>query len=151
MAKAINKLFIDRRVTLQTEINKPFGQLVIYNTTGRQIELDRDLADLLGIERKLQLKTVVKRITSPSTYFIHCDLIDKTQNLWNGKRSDLFAVFDVKGKPYEKVTYHSSPQQVLRECSTDKFINSLTICVKDENGDLFDFKGLPMEFELELN
>ena len=57
---------------------------------------------------------------------------------------------DVKGKPYEKVTYHSSPQQVSRECATDKFINSITISVKNENGELFDFKGLPMEFELEL-
>jgi len=43
----------------------------------------------------------------------------------------------VKGKPYEKVSYHGSPQQVLRECSTDKFINSITLSVKDENGELF--------------
>jgi len=93
----------------------------------------------------------VKRLTAPTTYFIHCDLIDKKQNLFNRRRSDLLAVVDVKGKPYEKVTYHSSPQQVLRECGTDKFINSITLNVKDENGELFDFKGLPLCFELELN
>ena len=150
LAKAIHKLFVDRRVALQTEMNEPFGQLVIHNTTGKQIELDRDLAALLGIERKLPLKTVVKRITSSSTYFIHCDLLDKTQNLWNGERSDLLAVVNVKGKPYEKVTYHAYPQQASRECATDKFISSITISVKDENGGRFDFKGFPLVFELEL-
>jgi len=149
--KTINKLFSDRGVTLQTEINEPFGQLVIYNTTGKKIELDNDLANLLGIRRKLALITFVKKITAPTTYFIHCDLIDKTQNLFNSRRSDLLAVVDVKGKPYEKVSYLGSPQQVFRECATDKFVNSITLGVKDENGGLFDFKGLPLAFELKLN
>ena len=99
----------------------------------------------------MKIKTFVKQITSPTTYFIHCDLIDKILNLFNSRMSDLLAVVDVKGKPYEKVTYHSSPQQVLRECATDKFINSITLSVKDENGELFDFKGLPLCSELELN
>ena len=85
------------------------------------------------------------------TYFIHCDLIDKEQNLFNRKRSDLLALFDVKGEPFEKVSYNGSPQQVLRDCSTDTFIKSITISVKDENGELFDFKGFPLLFELELN
>ena len=40
LAKEINKLFADRGHTLATEIYKPFGQLVIYNTTGKKIELD---------------------------------------------------------------------------------------------------------------
>jgi len=57
----------------------------------------------------------------------------------------------VKGNPFEKVSYKGSPQQVLRDCSTGQFINSITISVKDENGELFDFKGLPLLFELELN
>jgi len=78
-------------------------------------------------------------------------LIDKKQNLFNGKRSDLLARFDIKGDPFQKVSYHGSPQQVLRECATDKFINGITLSVKDENGELFDFKGLPLCFELELN
>ena len=133
---------------LETEINQPNGQLVIKNFGAKPIELDNDLANLLGIRRKLALITFVKQITAPTTYFIHCDLIDKTQNLFNRRRSDLLAVVDVKGKPYEKVSYHGSPQQVLRECATDKFINSITLSVKDENGELFDFKGLPLCFEL---
>jgi len=85
--------------------------------------------------------TCVKKLNSPSTYFIHCDLIDKTKNLLNGKKSDVLAKFEMKGLPNEKVSYHPPQQEVLRDC--------ITLSVKDEDGKLFGFKGLPMEFELE--
>ena len=39
----------------------------------------------------------------------------------------------------------------VNDCTTDEFINSITICGKDENGELFDFKGFPPVYELELN
>ena len=110
---------------LETEKNQPLGQLAIKTFGAKPIELDRDLAGLLGIGRKLDLITFVKRLTAPTTYFIHCNLIDTERNLFNGKRSDVLALFDVKGKPYEKVSYQGSPQQVLRDCSTDEFINSI--------------------------
>ena len=96
---------------LKTEINQPAGQLVIKNFGGKPIELDRDLANLLGIGRKLKLITVVKGLLSPTTYFVHCNLIDTHKNLFNGKRSDLLARFDINGKAFEKVIYHTSPQQ----------------------------------------
>jgi len=151
IAKEIDGLFGKYNYKLETAINQPIGQLVIRNSGGKPIELDRDLANLLGIGRKLNLITRVKRLTSPTTYFIHCDLLDKEQNLFNAKRSDVLPIFHVKGKPFENVSYHASPQQVLRDCSTDTFIKSITISVKDENGELFDFKGFPLLFELELN
>jgi len=151
LAKEINGLFAKYGYKIETETNTPVGQLVIKNFGGKNVELDRDLADLLGIKRKLFLMTFVKKLTFPTTYFIHCDLIDKEHNLFNSKKSDLLARFDVKGKPFEKVTYNSSQQQVLRDCSTDQYINSITLSVKDQNGELFDFNGFDMEFELELN
>jgi len=151
IAREIGNLFAKYNYKLETAINKPLGQLVIKNSGLRPIELDRDLAGLLGIGRKLQFTTFAKRLRSPTTYFIHCDLIDTERNLYNGKKTDVLALFDVRGKPYEKVSYQASPQQVLRDCSTDEFINSITISVKDENGELFDFKGFPLLFELELN
>ena len=49
-------------------------------------------------------------------------------------KGHVLASFDVKGNPFEKVSYKGSPQQVLRDCSTGQFINSITISVKDENG-----------------
>jgi len=151
LAKEIDGLFAKYKYDLVTEINQPVGQLVIKNFGGKPIELDRDLANLFNIRRTLGFMTFVKRLTAPTTYFIHCNLIDTERNLFNGKRSDVLALFDVKGNPYEKVSYQASPQQVLRDCSTDEFINSITISVKDENGELFDFKGFPLLFELELN
>ena len=39
LAKEINNQFADRDHTLPTEIYKPFGQLVIYNTTGKRLNL----------------------------------------------------------------------------------------------------------------
>ena len=40
--------------------------------------------------------------------FVHCDLIDKEKNLFNGKWSDLLAWFDITGKPFEKISYRVS-------------------------------------------
>ena len=151
MAKEIDGLFAKYNYKLETAINQPVGQLVIKNFGLKPIELDRDLANLLGIGRKLTPITFVKRLTSPTTYFIHCDLIDPEKNLFNSKKSDVLALLDIKGKPFEKVSYQGSPQQVLRDCFTHNFINSITISVKDEIGELFDFKGFPLLFELELN
>ena len=34
----------------------------------------------------------------PSTYFIHCDLVDKEKNLFNGQPSSVLARFGIKGK-----------------------------------------------------
>ena len=109
------------------------------------------MAKLFGIKQKLLLKTKIKRIISPTAYFIHCNLIDRNNNLFNGKRSDLLAKLDVRGKPYEKVSYGASPQQPFRECLTDSHVNSTTLSIRDQDGELFDFNGMPIEFELEVN
>ena len=78
-------------------------------------------------------------------------MINRDNNFFNNKKTDLLAKIDVKGKPYEKVTYDSSSQQPFRDCSTSEHLNSITLSVRDENGELFDFKGTLLEFELELN
>ena len=94
-----------------------------------------------GIGSKLRDRiTPIKRLTYPTTYFIHCDLIDRNQNFFNNERSDLFAKLDVKGKPYEKVRYDASPQQPIRDCLTSSHVNSITLSVRDEDGELFDFR-----------
>ena len=85
---------------LETQIDQPFGEIVIKNFGVKPLELDRDLAHLLGIGRQLKQITYISK-----AYFIHCDLIDKEKNLFNGKRSDLLARFDIKGKAFEKVSY----------------------------------------------
>ena len=152
LAKKITDLFSDLKYRgLETEKNTPFGQLVIKNFGAKQINLDDNLAKLFGTGQNLPLITNVKRISSTTEYFIHCDLIDKTNNLFNAQRSDLLAKFDIAGKPYEKVRYDASSQQPFRDCSTDKHVNSITLSVRNQDGELFDFKGMPIEYELELN
>jgi len=144
---------------LVLETNNPNSVLKIttvarnaLNTTqAKEVSVDYSLANFLGIGRNMRKEEYIKKLNSPSCYFIHCNLIDSTKNFLNGMRSDLAKV-DVRGKPYEKVSYNiNSSQNVFRDASTDKFINCITLKVKVENGELFDFKGLPLLFELELN
>ena len=151
--KNITDLFSDFNYKkLETEKNTPFGQLVIKNMGTSQISLDDDLAKLFGTGKYLPMMiTTVKQISTTTAYLIHCNLIDKTNNLFNAERSDLLAKFDITGKPYEKVRYDASSQHPFRDCSTDSYVNSITLSVRDQDGGLFDFKGMPIEFELELN
>ena len=85
-----------------------------------------------------------------NSYFIHCNIIDKEENYFNTNKTDLLAKFDVKGMPYEKRFYQAGNEDLFRKCSTDQFFKSITISVKDEYGNLFDFNGMPLEFVLEI-
>ena len=138
---------------IEIETSKPNSVLKITvwdPINGREISLSRSLHQLINSEPTLTTITYVKKLNSPSAYFIHCDLIDRNFNFVNNKKSDLLAKIDIKGKPYEKITYDSSPLQPIRDCSTSSHVNNITISVKDQSGELFDFKNMPLEFELEL-
>ena len=116
------------------------------------LQLSPNLVEFLGLGADFNGILDVTKLTSPSTYFVHCDLIDKRQNLLNGKPSSVLARFDIRGKPFEKVHYQTPQPHVLRETdSGDYDVNSITLSVKDENGNLFDFNSMPLEFELEIN
>ena len=69
--------------------------MIIYNYDMANVKLGHNLSELLGIGSNLLFMTFVKRLTSPSTYFIHCDLVVKRQNLVNGKPSTVLARFDL--------------------------------------------------------
>ena len=151
-AKQMEEALKKHNYEFSADTYSPLGQLVITNHGKNALRFDQDLSNFLGIRGILikEEKVIVRQIKQPS-YFIHCDLIDRDNNFFNNKKTDLLAKIDVKGKPYEKVRYDSSPQQPFRECSTSEHVNSITLSVRDENGELFDFKGMPLEFELELN
>ena len=139
---------------IEIETNKPNSvlKITVWEPFNRkEISLSRSLHQLINSGPTLTTITYVKKLNSPSAYFIHCDLIDRDNNFVNNKKSDLLAKIDIKGRPYEKITYDSSPLQPIRDCSTSSHVNSITISVKDQAGQLFDFKGMPLEFELELN
>ena len=136
------------KFTITAEANTPVGSMII---RGGNTSFSHGLLQLLGIQ-SLSFITFVKKLQAPSTYFVHCDLIDKRQNLLNGKPSTALARVDIRGKPFEKVHYQTTQQHVLRETdSGDYDVNSITLSVKDENGNLFDFNNQPLEFEVEIN
>ena len=124
--------------------------MVIHNP--KNIRFSANLAELFGVNPALNPITIIKQLNSPITYFVHCDLIDKRQNLLNGKPSTVLAKFDIRGQPFERVHYQTPQQHVLRDTSTGDYdVNSLTISVQDEKGNLFDFNNHPLEFEVEIN
>ena len=139
---------------LKTELNTPVSLMSIYNKDPQatDIEMSGNMIRLFGlIEATITREVHVKRL-NPNTYFIHCDLMDKRQNLLNGTPSTLLARFDIRGKPFEKVHYQTPQPHVLRDtASSDYDVNSITLAVQDDQGNAFDFNGLPLEFEIEIN
>ena len=89
------------KFVISAKVYTTVGAMIVY---GGNTRLSNNLLQLLGIPKLLPI-TFIKRLTSPSTYFVHCDLIDKRQNLFNGKPSTVLARLDVRGKPFEKVHY----------------------------------------------
>ena len=121
--------------------------------------MDRDLAVSLGLIKlgiiekkgiKLKIKTIINQLTSFNTYLIHCDLIDRDENIFNGDPSSILASFDILGGPFERVTYSSEGVATMRKIKGLGHITSMRIKVTDENGDLIDFNGLPHRYEIEI-
>ena len=134
--------------TITAKAHTPVGSMII---NGGNTRFSHGLLQLLGIQ-SLSFITFVKRLQAPTTYFVHCDLIDKRQNLLNGKPSTVLARFDIRGQPFEKVHYQTPQPHVLRDTdSGDYDVNSITLSVQDENGNLFNFNNQPLEFEVEIN
>ena len=152
LASEIKHSLSKHKVPLLTDIYTIVGQLVITNPQFKKIVFDSYLGHLLNLNTfTLPLKMFIKKLNSETTYYIHCDLLDKEQNLLNGKPSTVLQTFDITGKPFEKVFYQSSPQHVLRNVSADKHISNMTISVRDQNNNLFDFNGMPLQFLIEIN
>ena len=152
LAKEIQGAFDVQKVYLKTELNTPISGMIISNPDKANIQITQNLSQLLGIEPDINSSVAVQRLHAPSTYFVHCDLIDKRQNLLNGKPSTVLARLDIRGQPFERVHYQTPQQHVLRDTdSGDYDVNSITLSVQDENGNLFNFNRMPLEFEVEIN
>ena len=90
MALEIDGLFAKYDYKLETEINQPLGQLVIKNFGLRPIELDRDLARLLGIGRKLQFMTFVKRLTASNDIFYSLRFDRQTERICSMAKGQMY-------------------------------------------------------------
>ena len=145
-------LYFLRDLRYFSKIKSPQGILFLPNTKNKYlIRIIPNLLKLFDVNPRIGADLVIKKFKTPHSYFIHCDLMNKTENLLNGKPSNLLAKFSIRGKPYEKIDYIFRSYEVFRDAtSRDNYLHSLTISVKDENGNFFDFEGFPLEFEIEI-
>ena len=142
-------LYFFKIINYSSKMHSPQGILVLPSPTDRKITgVTQNLRELFGLDPIIGTDLVIKKFKTPQSYFIHCDLMNKTENLLNGKPSNLLAKFSIQGRPHEKIDYIAPSHGVFRAAASGD--NSLTISVKDETGNLFDFDGLPLEFEIEI-
>ena len=82
---------------------------------------------------------------------VHCDLIDRDENIFKGGPSLILVSFDTTRGPFERVTYFSEGRATTTKIKKKhNHITSMRIKVTDENGDLIDFHGLPLKLEIEI-
>ena len=152
IGKKLEEIFNDEGI--EVKFDDASGPIVIENPLNRKVLFDRDLTYLLGLSagnqrERLKRQAVINRLASFNNYFISCDLLDKDENLFNGKPSTILACFDIDGKSFERVEY--SPKQIaMKKITSGKYISSIRITVTDENGELIDFNNLPLRFEVEI-
>lgn len=150
IAERLEKAFLKKPLSIST--NTPTHALIIEkNKETEGFWVDESLSELLGISPKVvSVKSFITRLNTPNSYYIHCDLVDKDNNLHNGKPSDVLACIPITGKPQERVSYPQFFQNNSRQAAPLQFVNSVTLTVKDETGNDFDFVGAPLHFELEI-
>ena len=91
----------------------------------------QNLRELFSLDPIIGTDLVIKTFKTPHRYFIHCDLMNKTENLLNGKPSNLLAKFSIRGRPYEKIDYISPSHGVFHDAaSRDNYLHSLTFLSK---------------------
>ena len=147
IGKELQEIFNDEGV--EVKFDDASGPIVIKNPLNKIVLFDRDLTYLLGLGSRNQRETVINRLASFNNYFINCDLMDKEENLFNGKPSTILACFNISGKSFERVEY--SPKEItMKKITSGKYISSIRITVTDENGELIDFNNLPLRFEIEI-
>ena len=150
MAKAITVALKKENIDIAVETRTSLGVMNILNPKNTySFSLSNNLKALFGVSLQVNSNILVTHFNSNNSYFIHSDLVDKRQNLLNGKPSTLFAKLDVKGQPYTKITYQAIQPHVLRDTeSGDYDVNNITLSVQDEKGNMFDFMARPWSLKL---
>ena len=133
IGKKLEEIFNDEGI--EVKFDDASGPTVIENPLNKNVLFDRDLTFLLGLNagnptERLKKQAVINRLASFNNYFINCDLLDKDENLFNGKPSTTLACFDINGKSFERVEY--SPKEItMKKITSGKYISSIRITVTD--------------------
>ena len=151
IGKKLQEIFTEG---IEVKFDDASGLIIIKNPLNKNVLFDCDLTFLLGLSagnprERLKKQAIINRLASFNNYFINCDLMDKDENLFNGKPSTILACFDIDGKPFERV--ECSPKEItMKKITSGKYISSIRITVTDENGELIDFNNLLLRFEIEI-
>ena len=97
-------LYFFKDLSYFSKINSPQGILFLPSMENKDhIKITPNLLELFDVGYpRIGADLVIKKLKTPHNYFIHCDLMNKTENLLNGKPSNLLAKFSIRGQPYEK-------------------------------------------------
>lgn len=105
------------------------------------------MAQILGFSKIEKSDKTRIMLNMKREYFVHCSLLDRDSNLFNGER---LSCFPISGKPFEFVKYGVSGEITFRNCLKRNEVSTIQISVKDLQGKPFDFEGYPLLFELEI-
>ena len=98
--------------------------------------------------RVTALKKILKKLMCSLFHLLRFNEKKRTENLWNMKLSK----FSIRGHAYEKLDYIAPLQHLFLDVDLgDKHLHSLTLSVRDGNGELFHFNGFPLEFDLKID
>lgn len=87
----------------------------------------------------------------PAVCFVRCDLIDQSQNLYNGSNSDILSVLHMHNLPEEHLRFKQSDANVFRKVSAPEYVYSITLSLTDSQRHPIDLKGKQVIYEIELN
>ena len=82
MAKAITDNFAEKYVDLTLDTRTSLDVMNILNPKNKyKCSLSNNLRVLFGVVSQVNANILVRKFNSKNSYFIHCDLVDKKQNL----------------------------------------------------------------------
>ena len=104
LKKEIDNLFKSVYSKFQAKMNTSMAMLQIKNIGEKKNSIKGGFEEVTGNKTGSWDEISIKKLSYPTSYFIHCDLINRNFNFINNKKSDLLAKIDVKvkSKPYEK-------------------------------------------------
>ena len=113
LAETISVKFAEQNIEFLVKAHTAVSGMVILNPDRKYlIGLSNNIHTFFDVDGQIFPHIAVKRFISPTSYYIHCDLIDKEQNLLNGRPSSVLARFNIRGKSFEKVFYESQQKHL---------------------------------------
>ena len=96
-------LYFFKNINYSSKMHSPQGIIVLPSPADRKITgVTQNLRELFDLDPIIGTDLVIKKFKTPHSYFIHCDLMNKTENLLNGKPSNLLANFQSVGSLMKK-------------------------------------------------